>query len=83
MYASLEDDLVDRFGPKWLMRLCREAIAMDPDCSLQRTLWLLDQLFGQAQGMAQTIAARQRRSVLRTDTWLDEALIFAGRDGVH
>ena len=83
MYASLEDDLVDRFGAKWLLRLCREAIARDPDCASQRTVWLFDQLFAQAQGMAQTIAARQRRSVLRTDTWLDEALIFAGRDGVH
>lgn len=83
MYASLEDDIVDRFAPGWLLRLCREALARDPECEAGHTLWLLDQLFSQGQDTAQTIASRQRKSVLRTDTWLDEALIFAGRDGVH
>ncbi len=34
--------------------------------------------FGLAQRKAQTLAFKQRRSVLRSDLWLDEALSFAG-----
>jgi hypothetical protein len=33
-----------------------------------------------AQFAAQWLAARQRAAVLRNDTWLEEALSFAGPD---
>ena len=38
--------------------------------------------FRLAQRKAQTMAFKQRRAVLRTDTWLEEAMAFAGGDPV-
>jgi preprotein translocase subunit SecA len=35
-----------------------------------------------AQRRAQTLAFKQRRNVLRSDVWLDEALSFAGADSI-
>ena len=78
-FASLEDDLIRRFGQKWLTRLCARALSRKWRYAPQ----VLGVAFALAQRSAQRIAYRQRKSVLRTDTWLDEALIFAGSDGVH
>ncbi len=38
--------------------------------------------FKLAQKKAQTLAFKQRRAVLKTDLWLDEALSFTGGDTV-
>jgi hypothetical protein len=38
--------------------------------------------FKLAQRQAQSAAFKQRRAVLKADLWLDEALSFAGGEGV-
>jgi len=38
--------------------------------------------FALAQRKAQDLVFKQRHAVLRTDTWLDEALSFAGSEAV-
>jgi hypothetical protein len=39
-------------------------------------------LVKRAQEKAQTLAFKQRRSVMRSDAWLDQALSFAGADTI-
>ena len=64
-FASAEDELVRRFLPRPLPALLRTA-----------TKPLGGTLFARAQARAQKLAFRQRQSVLRSDTWLDESLAF-------
>ncbi len=79
IFASLEDDLVTRFAPKWCVSGAHLALEKRPE----QAEMVLEKVFDFAQNTAQRIAYRQRKTVLRTDTWLDDALIFAGSDGVH
>ena len=46
-----------------------------------RLLEITRRLFEVAQRRAERHALKQRKSVLRTDDWLDEYLGFAGREG--
>ena len=64
-YASAEDELIRRFLPRPLAVSLKGATAA-----------LGPALFARAQSRAQKIAFRQRQSVLRSDTWLDESLAF-------
>jgi preprotein translocase subunit SecA len=73
-FVSLEDELLRRFASAPLRKL---AVGM----ARKRTLgWekATATLVTMAQKSAQGLAFRQRRSVLRTDNWLEEALSFAG-----
>jgi preprotein translocase subunit SecA len=77
-FVSAEDELIRRYlarpGREILMRaLQREVPGKD---RIARTA------FAVAQRKAQSLASKQRRAVLRTDTWLEEALSFAGQETV-
>ena len=65
-FISLEDDLIKRYLPAPVKRVSRK---LKP----QLLLFL-------AQKNSQRIAFHRRRTVLNTDTWLDDSLSFAASD---
>ncbi len=73
-FVSAEDELLIRYVPA--------ALSKQLGAALRRRLPVAERLsssvFAYAQWNAQHIAARQRRSVLSTDTWMDDSLSFAG-----
>src|SRR5690606_28656401 len=73
---SLEDELVQRYGPLWAKRLPK----LRKDDGGPMTSRFVRRAFERAQARAQSIARRQRKSVARTDDWLDDTLGFAGRE---
>jgi preprotein translocase subunit SecA len=76
-FVSAEDDLLRRYLPVAVQGAVRRSVGNgNGEGSL-----LARSAFRMAQRKAQTLAFKQRRSVLRTDTWLDEALSFAGGNG--
>jgi preprotein translocase subunit SecA len=75
-FVSLDDELVRRFLPRWVRLPAQRALKRGQP-GAQR---LAASLISLAQRRAERQAYHQRRSVLRTDTWLDEALSFAGPD---
>jgi len=75
-FASVEDDLVRRYGRGWRGLLLRTA-AGAPGIASRRTARAA---LGLAQQRAERAARTQRKGVLRSDHWLDEHLGFAGPD---
>lgn len=75
LFASLDDDLPRRFLPAWL----RRAVAGMLRLGLPGGSALARIAVSAAQRRAQSLAYRQRSSVLRQDDWLEEALSFSGR----
>jgi preprotein translocase subunit SecA len=73
-FVSLEDELVKRFVPD-LMRKRVEWVVRHGKGPAEK---LAGTTFSVAQFRAQRMAFRQRRSVLKYDTWLSESLSFAG-----
>lgn len=73
-FVSLEDELVR----KYLTRASRRAAASagDREASSGR----MHRLFNKAQQRAQRLARKQRKSVLKSDDWMEENLGFAGRE---
>jgi preprotein translocase subunit SecA len=67
-FVSAEDELPRRHLPPALMKF----VCSTPHGGLAKAAFAL------AQRRAQKLAWKQRASVLRSDTWLDEALSFAG-----
>jgi len=67
-FVSAEDELLRRHLPPAAMKFLLSA----PNAKLARAA------FNVAQHRAQQLAWKQRHNVLRSDTWLDEALSFAG-----
>ncbi|MFT7384109.1 MAG: preprotein translocase subunit SecA [Urechidicola sp.] len=78
IFASLEDDLMVRYGQNIIKKGITYALQEHPE----KGQIAAKMAFDRAQKTAEDLASKQRQSVLRTDTWLDEALIFAGSDGV-
>jgi preprotein translocase subunit SecA len=76
-FASLEDELFTRFAPAALKRSARSMIGRTSASSHQS----LVHAFDAAQSAAEKLAFRRRRTVLTTDTWLEESLSFAS-DGL-
>ena len=77
-FLSLEDELIRRFVPAFLQRRLTAAVAQgSPHAAriARHAMWF-------AQQAAQRLAFRQRRSVLKMDTWLDDALSFAGQENI-
>lgn len=74
-FVSLEDEVLRRFVPAWLLRLLQHAL----DAGLPRAMDVVGIFLAIAQLGAQRLAFRRRKGVLETDTWLDEALFFSGR----
>jgi len=73
-FISLEDELVRRFVPELARRQIERVV--------RSRIGAADKLAGAAfafgQFQAQRLAARQRRTVLKYDTWLAESLSFTG-----
>lgn len=74
-FVSLEDELVCRYVPDFILRCLRHQLQRKHAVARYGALLC----FQVAQTIAQRQAFLQRRQVLRTDTWIDEALSFSGR----
>lgn len=72
-FVSVEDDLLRRYLPRPLPKLLAAAFK----ARLPGRSALAGIAFRVAQRKAQRFAYKQRAAVLRTDSWLDEALSFA------
>ena len=77
MFVSLEDELVRRHAKRASAMLRGRYGKTDREISSTLTR----RVFDVAQKRAERHALKQRKSVLRTDDWLDEYLGFAGREG--
>jgi preprotein translocase subunit SecA len=76
-FMSVEDELIRRFvSPLLRKRLAAALQGKTPGVDVLARIALF-----QAQRTAQRLAYRQRREVLKMDTWLEEALSFAGSGG--
>ncbi len=73
-FVSAQDELVRRYLPGSLQKIL--AGSLRSGLPAQQTI--AQTAIKLAQRKAQSIAFKQRRAVLRTDTWLEEALSFAG-----
>ncbi len=77
-FMSAEDEIVRRYLP----RAARTALRFAVRTQFAGWRGVARRAFALAQARAQHHAARQRREVLRGDTWLDESLSFAATDSV-
>jgi len=77
-FVSVEDELIRRYLPKALRGTLAAAVRRDWPARER----VANAAFGLAQNKAQSIAFKQRRAILRTDLWLDEALSFTGSDTI-
>jgi len=73
-FISMDDELIQRFVPVWLSRRIKESLSGDAS----RTEALSRAAMYVAQQAAQRFAFRQRKNVLKMDTWMEEALAFTG-----
>lgn len=73
-FVSADDELLQRFVPSPLRRQLESSVS----ANRPGTQSLAATSFRYAQFVAQRQAFRQRRQVLKLDTWLAEALSFAG-----
>ena len=77
-FVSMEDELIRRFVPE----LVRGRLETAARRNLFATQTVAGAAFHYAQASAQRLAFRQRRHVLKFDTWLAESLSFAGTSGL-
>ena len=75
-FVCLEDELVRRHATYLTTGLSRRFRRTGQEASTPIARWAFDI----AQRRAERMALRQRKSVLRTDDWLDEYLGFAGSE---
>jgi preprotein translocase subunit SecA len=73
---SLEDEIAARYAKNIAAYLKRRYAHTNDDISST----LVRSVFRLAQSRAERLALRRRKSVLKTDHWLDEQLGFAGRE---
>ena len=73
-FMSVDDELIRRFVPAWMRRRLKSAVAIKGPGARP----LAQMAIARAQRAAQRMAFRQRHSVLKMDTWLEEALSFTG-----
>ncbi len=78
MFISLEDELVKRHTGKLLASSVNSLLKS----GLPGSRSAVRAAFSRAQGNAQKLAVKQRKAVLTTDTWMDEALSFTGVEDV-
>ena len=74
VFVSVEDELIQRYLPSMARRTFGKIVGRKMKGKGQ----IAKAAFGLAQRKAQALAFKQRRGVLRSDLWLDEALSFAG-----
>jgi preprotein translocase subunit SecA len=77
-FVSAEDELIRRYLPAVARKTLTEVLKRGV-VGRERIAKAAFQL---AQRNAQKLAYQQRRAVLRSDLWLDEALSFAGGEGI-
>ena len=75
-FVSMDDELLCRYVPSAV----RRAVARGLELGIPAAAWSAEQLLRRAQTKAQRMAFQRRRSVLRTDTWLEDSLSFAQGD---
>jgi preprotein translocase subunit SecA len=75
-FMSVEDELISRFVPATMRKRLMTALKTKAPGAGRLATGALSY----AQRAAQRLAYRQRRNVLRMDTWLEEALSFTGPD---
>jgi preprotein translocase subunit SecA len=73
-FVSAKDELIRRYLPMSLQRTLQHSLAS----GLPGREQVAKSTFDLAQRRAQRLAYKQRQTVLRTDTWMEEALSFAG-----
>jgi hypothetical protein len=71
---SADDELIQRFVPAPM----RKRLAAAIENRMPGAHRIAERAILYAQRAAQRLAFRQRGSVLRMDTWLDDALSFSG-----
>lgn len=74
-YVSCEDELLERFAPRWLLGIFKWSMERHiPGAKLvgRFVSW-------RVQRKAQRLAVLSRKSVMKMDTWLDEAVGFTGK----
>ena len=77
-FVSAEDELVRKYLPKALRKTFKK-LAQGRRAGGQKGCGFLINL---AQKKAQSIAFKQRQSVMRSDAWMDQALSFTGADTI-
>ncbi len=77
-FVSAEDELVRKYLPKALRKTFKK-LAQGSRAGGQKGCGFLINL---AQKKAQSIAFKQRQSVMRSDAWMDQALSFTGADTI-
>jgi preprotein translocase subunit SecA len=77
-FMSVEDELIRRHLPAVASTALRRAVTLN----LPGRAAVSRSAFAMAQRNAQRLAVKQRAAVMRADTWLEEALSFAGTDVV-
>jgi preprotein translocase subunit SecA len=75
-FISMEDELIERYVPK-LVRI-KIAVAIKKNKPMAKTIG--KKAYSGAQRTARRLAFHQRKSVLKMDNWLTEALSFTGRE---
>jgi len=73
-FVSLEDELIKRFVPQTIQQQLKKAV----ETKVPGSEYLSGKILSYAQRAAQHLAYRQRKNVLKMDTWLEEALSFSG-----
>ena len=77
-FVSIEDELLRRFLPGWIRRGLESAFKTN-GLARQR---IAGTAFARAQHAAQRQGRKQRRTVLKVDTWMKDSLSFAGQEYV-
>ncbi len=77
-FMSAEDELIHKYLSQPVQKILLKAWQK----SLPGKQKMARRAFKIAQNKAQKMALKQRRSILRSDVWLDEALSFAGGDTI-
>lgn len=73
-FVSLEDDLIKRFVPQIMQRVVVKI-------SNKNNKELLGRItYAYTQNVAERLSFRQRKNVLKNDSWLEEALSFTGSE---
>ena len=77
-FVSFEDELIQKYLPKWI----RSAVVESWSRNVPGREKIAKSAFKLAQRKAQALAFKQRKGVVKSDQWLDEALSFAGGDTI-
>ena len=80
-HVSLEDDLIARHGPSYLIGISRVlgvATRVRPARGSRARQALIRMIARIAQGRAERLHARMRADLLKSDEWLGDAIGFAG-----